>query len=350
MHFHRQTVKTQSRVCHFILTDMRKIITVIAVLLAAASGYAQDAQTAAAEAAKAIEDAANQPEEKAKPRYWNEKAQFQIGFNQTSLTNWAAGGYNTMTMAIGIDAQAYYAKDLLSWNNRLQLNYAFLYSADKHGILQKSNDRIYLESIAAYKTGSNSKWNYTASLDFRSQFTDTPEKYEQNEDESWKEVGLKSSLMSPAYINLALGLEWKPVDWFNVNIAPLTGGVVVVTKDILRKNYGLPLKDNNVPDVFNPALFQFGAQVKVNAKASLNDKFILETQFVAFTDYLNKPFVFNRINWDNKLTWMATKFFNISLSTWLIYDPIVIIDDTMSKVQFKEFLSLSFTYAISSKK
>ena len=93
----------------------------------------------------------------------------------------------------------------------------------------------------------------------------------------------------------------------------------------------------------------FGAQIKANANVSINDKFFFETQVVLFTDYLNKPFVYNRVNWDNKITWQAAKFFKIGLSTWLIYDPIVVIDDVMSKVQFKEFLSLSFTYTIASK-
>lgn len=328
---------------------MKRISTIIAILTIAASGYAQDAQTAAALAAQAIEDAANKPQAQAKPKYWTESASFQIGLNQTSLTNWAAGGYNTVTLAVGVDGQANYAKDLLSWNNRLQLNYAFLYSADKQGILQKSNDRIYLESIAAYKTSDKSKWNYTASLDFRSQFTDTPEKYEQDDEGKWKEVGLKSGFLSPGYVNLALGMEWRPVEWFNVNISPLTGSVVTSTNKLLRKNYGMPVKDEATGEYY-PALFQFGAQLKANAKATLNDKFIAETQLVVFTDYLSKPFVYNRVNWDNKITWMATKFLNIGLSTWLIYDPIVVIDGTMSKVQFKEFLSLSLTYSISSKK
>ena len=328
---------------------MKKIFLTAIVILVSHAVLAQNAQSVAAAAAQAIEEAESVPEQKAKPRYWTESAAFKIGFNQTSLTNWAAGGYNTVTLAAGVDASANYAKDLLSWNNRLQLDYAFLYSADKQGVLQKSNDRIYLESKFAYKTGSGSKWNYTASLDFRSQFTDTPSDYVQNEDGTWSESGLKSAFLSPGYINLALGMEWKPAPWFDVNIAPLTGGVVIATKEILRPSYGMALVEGST-DKYKSSLFQFGAQIKANAKASLNDKLLLETQLVLFTDYLNKPFVYNRVNWDNKITWAATKFLNIGLSTWLIYDPIVVIDDVMSKVQFKEFLSLSFTYSIASKK
>lgn len=326
---------------------MRKLFAICAILASFVQVYAQDAQTAAAEAAKAIAEAEEVKAPEAKPRYWTNSASFDLGINQTSLTNWAAGGFNTITLAAGIDCSANYARKLLSWDNRLQLNYAFFYSADKKGILQKSNDRIYLESKGAYKTGENSKWNYTTSLDFRSQFTDTYDDYKQKEDGSWIPGTLKSGFMSPAYINLALGMEWKPADWFNVNFAPLTGGVVITTNEALRANYGMPQIAGT--SIYRPALFQFGAQIKANAKVSVNDKFFYETQLVLFTDYLNKPFVYNRVNWDNKITWEAAKFFKISLSTWLIYDPIVIIDNRMSKVQFKEFLSLSFTYTIASK-
>lgn len=326
---------------------MKKIILILSVLSLSVALSAQDAQTAAAEAAKAIAAADEVKEPEAKPKYWKTSAAFDLGLNQTSLTNWAAGGYNTVSLAAGIDAAANYAKDLTSWANRLQLNYGFLWSADKKNLLQKSNDRIYLESKFAYKTGPESKWNYTASFDFRSQFTDSYDKYEQNaETKEWSGT-LKSGFASPAYANLALGMEWKPTDWFNVNIAPVTGGVVITTNEILRPNYGMPKIDGT--ELYRPVLFQFGAQIKANGKLSINDKFVYETQLVLFTDYLNKPFVYNRVNWDNKITWKAARFFQIGLSTWLIYDPIVVIDDVMSKVQFKEFLSISFTYSIASK-
>lgn len=327
---------------------MKKIFAFISLIsLSCTASFAQDAQTAAAEAARAIAAADSIATPVQKPQYWKFAAAFDLGFNQTSLTNWAAGGYNTLSLAAGIDVAANYAKDQTSWNNRLQLNYGFLWSADKKNLLQKSNDRIYLESKWAYKTSPTSKWNYTASLDFRSQFTDSYDNYEQNaETKEWTGT-LKSGFLSPAYTNLALGMEWKPADWFNINLAPITGGVVITTNELLRANYGMPKIEGS--ESYRPVLFQFGAQIKANANVSINDKFFFETQVVVFTDYLNKPFVYNRVNWDNKITWQAAKFFKIGLSTWLIYDPIVVIDDVMSKVQFKEFLSLSFTYTLASK-
>ena len=324
---------------------MKKIISLLSVVLAAFSAYAQDAQSAAAAAADAIVNAPAEKVEAPKPNYWKTSVQFDLGLNQTGLFNWAAGGYNTMSLAAGIDAKADYAKDCAAWNNRLQLNYGFLWSADKKNLLQKSTDRIYLESKYAYKTAADSKWNYTASLDFRSQFTNSYDDYKQDPaTEEWSGT-LKSGFFAPAYTNLALGMEWKPTDWFNVNFAPLTGGLVAVSNPILRETYGMP-KDG---DAYKNVLFQFGAQVKANVKAVVNDVFTYETQVVFFTDYLNKPFNWNRVNWDNKISWQLSKLFKIGLDTWMIYDPLVAINGTVSKVQFKEFISVNFTYKISGK-
>lgn len=329
---------------------MKKIITILGIILAGGCIFAQDdPMEAAREAAKAM--AAYQKKDEApaeKPNYWKNSLQFDLGLNQTGLFNWAAGGYNTLSLAIGIDASANYAKELMSWGNRLQLNYGFLWSADKRNLLQKSNDRIYLESKWAYKTSKSSKWSYTASLDFRSQFTDSYDNYQQVEgSDDWTGT-LKSGFASPAYTNLALGIEWVPTSWLNVNIAPLTGGFTIVTNPLLRNSYGMKLLgeglDETIGTNFRSSAFQFGAQIKTNMKFVINDKFLFETQLVLFTDYLHEPYC--RVNWDNKLEWQLSRLLKLGLSTWLIYDPWVKNGDGSPRgTQFKESAAVSFTYS-----
>ena len=337
-------------------------ITLAAVIMSA--GISAFAQNPAQDAAKAIAEA-KPDESKAKESLWKDDAVASVGFTNTQLTNWAAGGYNTVTLAAGVDIKADYAKNLTSWNNRLQLDYGFLWSADKKNLLQKSKDRIYLESKFAYKTAEASKWNYTASLGFRSQFSDSYDNYQQDNPEDPNSTwhgDLKSGFLSPAYTDLALGIEWKPNEWFDMNIAPLTGGITAVTNESLRGAYGMKLKkeyegvENPLGYMYNSFLFQFGAQIKMNARVNINDSFKYETQLVLFTDYLDHPFVHNRVNWDNAISWTPAKFFKIALSTWLIYDPLVTIVDVRdniaktSLVQFKEFFSINFAYTIVPKK
>ncbi len=147
---------------------MKKILYTIASGLAAMSLNAQNVQEAAAEAAKAILDAPKQEEKMQKPNYWTNTLNAQLNFSQTALTNWAAGGDNTSSLAGYIDGNANYNKGGMYWNNRLQLDYGFLYSSSKP-ILQKNNDRIYFESKWGYKTPVK-EVNYTANFNFKSQF------------------------------------------------------------------------------------------------------------------------------------------------------------------------------------
>ena len=322
-----------------------------------------DAQQAAAEAAAALASAPQEEAPAVKPNYWKSSTVLDLGVNQTKLFNWAAGGFDNITLSAGLDAKAYYEKERTNWKNRLQLEYGFIWSQDKSYILQKSNDRIYFESKFAYKTAKET-WQWTASYDFRSQFTDSYSSYDYPEFldkeggeleheqvwEQWRRDNIKSTFLSPAYNNLALGIQWIPAPWFDLNISPLTGSVIIVTEPVLRQQYGMPANPSST-DVYPyySYLFQFGASLKANAKFSINDKFNYETQVVLFTDYLNNPFTQYRVNWDNKIAWQLTSFFKIGLSTWLLYDPIVEIDGVKSKVQFKDFLAFNFTFAFGQK-
>jgi len=315
------------------------------------AAYAQDVQSAAAAAAAAMSKADEVSAQESSPRYWNNSAQFDLGLNHTGLNDWAAGGNNTLNFNTGLDANALYNKGLIKWDTRLQLQYGFFWSSDKEKLLQKSNDRIYLESKFSYKTGKESKWGYTASYNFRSQFNNTFDKYKLNEDGVW-EGTLKSGFLSPAYTDVALGIDWVPNKWLSLNLAPLTGGVTIVKNEALRKSYGMPGDDDNG---YGSIRFELGAQIKADAKFVINEVFSYQTQLVLFTDYLADPFTKMRVNWDNKISWSIAKYFRIDFNTWLIYDPKVLIKndkdldqypDGRHRIQLKEYLAFNFTYTL----
>jgi len=335
---------------------MIKRIALSAALIMAAtvSAFAQnEILDAAAAAAAAVNEAEKQVEETPKPNYWTNSIDLAMGFTNTMLNSWAAGGYNTVTLNSSFDGKANYKKELMSWDNRLQMEYGFLYSEDKEGLIQKNNDRIYLESTWGYQTGENSKWSYSASFNFRSQFADGYKYNTPSSGQSWKDAAtIKSGLLAPAYTNIAFGMDWKPNNWFHMNFAPLTGGFTICRIEELRSTYGMKLKDDGV--TYNSYLFQFGAQIKADFKLVFNEKFKYETQLVLFSDYLHEPQNL-RVNWDNQISWQLAKHFAAGFKTWLIYDPNVWItnDDTGETkrlVQFKDFLSFNFTYTFDFKK
>jgi len=353
---------------------MKKLIITLSAALLSLTSYAQDAQQAAAEAAKAL-DAAQDVEVKVeKPKYWKSSLKTNVSLGQTSLTNWAAGGDNTVSLAAFIDANANYKKDEMFWNNRLQLDYGFLYASSKP-IIQKNTDRIYLESKWGYKTEAMKNFYFSANYDFKSQFapgyeykTPAVEDLEnlpvKDKVQAWMDARKPlSGILSPAYTNLALGIDWTPAKWLSVNFAPLTGGFVIVEDVRFRQGYSMPLRKEwegvteGVPtdgSQLRSARFEFGAQLKVDAKVNVNDNFSYSTQVVLFSNYLDKPQNM-RVNWDNRVDWKLAKYFSFTVTTNLIYDDKVMIfsekdDKTHQRIQFKESVAFGFTYTIASKK
>ena len=350
---------------------MKKIFVILSAALLSVGAYAQDAQQAAADAAAAMEAAPVAPAKVEKPSLWATSLKTQINVGQTQLTNWAAGGDNTVSLAAFIDGNANWKKGDMFWNNRLQLDYGFLYASSKP-ILQKNTDRIYLESKWGYKAPSTKYLYFSANYDFKSQFTNG---YDYNtpgvenlqnlgHDEQvkhWNEARvLKSGFLAPAYTNLALGIDYIPTKWLSVNLAPLTGGFVIVRDEMLRKNYGMHVKDefaeveNPTGSQYRSARFEFGAQLKMDAKVNVNDNFSYSTQVVLFTNYLDIKHC-PRINWDNRIDWKLAKYFSVTVTTNLIYDDTIMIADKngenpKARVQFKESLAFGFTYTIASKK
>jgi hypothetical protein len=240
---------------------------------------------------------------------------------------------------------------------------------------------------------------FSANYDFKSQFSSgydykTPGSVEGLTGsalrDAWRDARvLKSNLLAPAYTNLALGIDYKPAKWFALNFAPLTGGFVIVKDAELRKSYSMDLSEKTKsletkfasynPDTasdadkkeyeayqasladgtaYRHAKFEFGAQLKMDAKVNINDNFAYSTQVVLFANYLDIKHC-PRINWDNRIDWKLAKYFSFTVTTNLIYDDTVKIvnpkdidkfPEGKARVQFKESLAFGFTYTIASKK
>ena len=151
---------------------MKKVLLSLIAVLSSVGVYAQmsETQKAAAEAAMLV-TAAPEVAPKAKaPERWSTSLKTQINIGQTGLTTWAAGGDKTFSLAAFIDGNANWKMNDMFWNNRLQLDYGFLYASSKP-LLQKNTDRIYLESKWGYKTESMKNFYFSANYDFKSQFS-----------------------------------------------------------------------------------------------------------------------------------------------------------------------------------
>ena len=273
------------------------------------------------------------------PKYWTNGIMNQLGFSQVSLTNWAAGGVGSVAMNAYVDAHANYKKDLMIWENRINLAYGFVNPIGEGERFKKSDDRIQIESKWGY--GVANKLYASAVFNFRTQFAKG-----YNYGATKADDKLISSFMAPGNISLGLGVDWKPASSLSFNIAPLTGNMVVVGIEELRSTYGWN-KDED--DMTKSVRTELGAQLKAEFKKGFNN-ITVGTNVTLFYDYLS-PDLAPQVYWDLNLDFKINKFFSANLRTNLIYDENILFADPENpdapanpKVQFKEAFSLSFTY------
>lgn len=351
MYLFRKAVAQEGAVCHSILSMKRILLFSIAVVLFPLCLSAQDMPTdttlsevyeIAAEMAENMEAVPEEEAEIEKPKYWNKGISTQIGFSQVGITQWADGANQSLSFNSFIDAFANYAKDKIIWETRLQLAYGVITDIDD-GFTKKTDDNIQLDSKFGYNISKD--LYLSAQYSFKTQFSNGY-KYDGN-----TIVSKESAFFSPAYTNLALGIDYKPLKWLSVNFAPATGGVVIVNDPALREKYGNYKKAENDSIITMPVKFELGAQLKLDVKLKIGSSLDFASYLTLFSDYLDKPQNI-RVNWETVTDFKISKFFSINFRTYLVYDDDIKFADAKNpespkkqRVQFKEIFTIGFTYS-----
>ena len=155
---------------------------------------------------------------------WKKGGVGALNFNQVALSNWAAGGENSLSASAFLTLFANYEKDRLAWGNQLDLAYGLLKSGDAD--VRKNEDKIEFNSKLGYKITSTSKFYYTFLFNFKSQFAPG---YAYSGDTLRT---LTSDFLAPAYLLYSIGIDYKPNDNFSAYFSPLAGRTIIVTNEV----------------------------------------------------------------------------------------------------------------------
>ena len=296
--------------------------------------------TALALAFAIVSFAQDKPEEQ--PEGWTHKGNIGLNFGQSSYTNWAAGGQNTINGQGLFNYEIRYKKNKFKWDNTLTtaLGYSF-YDFERKPI--KTDDKIEFTSLAGYKATEH--LNYAAELAFRSQFA-------YGFDYTKDSTNYISHFLAPAYISLGLGVEWVPNKYFSLYFSPLTGRITIVNDDRLAEEgaFGVNNLDKNdtiVHTNFAKVRYEFGARAVAKFQYPLAKNIDFNSKLELFSNYLNHPERID-VDWQNMLVLKVNSWLNANLATHLIYDyDIPFYDEANvkiegSKVQFKEVLAIGF--------
>lgn len=297
---------------------MKKILFILLVAIPSIAAYTQDTVDA--------------------DTLWKFSGTTSLNLSQLSLTNWAAGGDNSLSGNALINLTANYAKDKTSWENKLILGFGLIKQGDDP--TRKSDDQIDFASKLGIK--ASEKWFYSALLGFNTQFA---EGYDRPGDTDRLKI---SNFMSPGYLSLSLGMDYKPSDAFSLFLSPLSSKFTFVLDQDLSESGSFGL------DPGQKSRAEMGALVKMAIKKEILKNVTLDTKVIFFSNYLDHP-QYVDVNWDLLLTFKVNEYLSASLLTQLIYDyDIKFGEDTTGdgefdtfseKVQFKELFGLGLSYS-----
>jgi hypothetical protein len=269
---------------------------------------------------------------------WKRGGLYNFNLSQSSLSNWAAGGDNfNMAFTSYFNYFAYYQKPRHSWDNNFDLNLGYMQSSNLGG--RKNDDRIDLLSKYGYKIDSVGQLYVSGLFNVRSQIFD-------GYSYSGTKATFTSSLLSPAYIILSAGVDYKPNNKLSVFFSPLTSrSTLVLNRSLANKGkYGV--------DTGKYFFRETGLFVTVNYNNNFSPTISYRGRADFFSNYYQKPENVN-VYMTNLFAFKFHKNFSATYSLDLMYDDKVRIfgpNKNSPGLQIKSIIGIGYVKPIPIKK
>ena len=267
---------------------------------------------------------------------WSYGGTINTTLAQVSLTNWAAGGQNSISVNGLLSLFARYKKDNMLWENYLDLAYGTVKQGEK-GDWMKSDDKF--DFTSKYGQKASKAWYYAGLINLKTQMT-AGYNYP-NTDE------YISKFLAPGYLLGAIGMDYKPSDIFTAFISPITGKVTIVNDTTLANKGAFGVEPGE------KTRSEFGGYARFFITYEVMKNVTLQSKLDLFSNYLDKPQNID-VNWETLISMKINKYISATIMTHLIYDDdidIVVREATESepakvgpRVQFKEVLGVGFSY------
>lgn len=237
---------------------------------------------------------------------WKRGGLFNMNLSQGSLSNWAAGGDNfSLAIASYVNYYVLHKRGRHTWDSNLDFNFGFMQTTN--GGSRKNDDRLDFLSKYGYRVDSANKFFISGLFNFRTQLFDGLTYYK-------KDSGvISSTFLSPGYLVLSLGVDYKPTRDFSIFLSPLTNRLVIVaSKKLYPKGvYGVPAGQQSINEVGAFASLTFAKNIAKN----INYRGRLDL----FTNYKHNPQNVDMFM-TNFVSLKINKFISATYSLDLIYD------------------------------
>ncbi|MEA3447234.1 MAG: DUF3078 domain-containing protein [Bacteroidota bacterium] len=269
--------------------------------------------------------------------YWNLSGAGSMNINQGYLSNWVEGGESSINASWLMKLKADYERGKATWNNDATWKYGVLKAGDN--AFRKNEDKFDFSSKYGYN--ASRKWYYSGLLTVKSQLF-------KGYDYPIDSVTV-SAFLSPGNVVSSIGMDYKPNNGFSIMLSPFSVKTTVVwdTVNVDQTRYGLEENQRFKGE--------FGGYVTVTWEANLHENIVMNNKVELFSSYLYKPQNVD-VDWEMSIVFKATEFISTTFSTHLIYDddieiPVyksvngeIVQDGVTRAIQFKEILSIGFSY------
>ena len=262
-------------------------------------------------------------------KIWTIKGENTFLINQSSFSNWAAGGVNSMAGNLMFNYDFNYKKDKWSWDNKVLAAYGQTFQ--KETDWRKNDDRFAINSLLGYQAAE--KWLYTFFMNFNTQFANG---YDYDGTERGDKI---SAPFAPAYLSFGPGIAYKESDNFKINFSPASARFIMVGVDTLRKNFDVD------PDKFSRN--EFGAALDVYYKVGLMENINFENILKLYSNYLQDPQNVD-VDYLANLNLQVNKFITVNAAVQLLYDDNVTLIKSDGRegpgLQVRQILGAGVTY------
>ncbi len=316
--------KSMNLLNHQTMNPQRLLLLFIFMLVQVNALYAKG------EAEVAVKDTlqANVSDTVKKKSNWKCTGVTSLNMTQSSYSNWAAGGENSIAGVAAAAFELKHAAGKLSWDNALAAAYGTSFQESDR---RKLDDRFEFATKLGYK--ASKYWSYTALLQMKTQFDKGYTKYPiQNKSQ------YISNFFAPCYVTASIGMDYKPRPNLSVYISPVSVRNTIVSDDSLSHAGAFGVK----PDRWIRS--EYGAFVKVTYEKKIAEKSMLKSKLELFSNLEYNPQNVD-VNLEVSVDFKVTKWLTTSFYAQMVYDDdIHVSPDKGPSLQVKEVMGMGLSY------
>ena len=272
------------------------------------------------------------------PEKWKNSGNALFLVNQSSFSNWTSGGQSSISGTLKIDYNFNYSDNGWDWDTKVISNFG-LNKISGSDFLKKTDDRIEINSVLGKKFNNDiiGRWSYSSFFNFQTQFA---KGYRFGKDANGNPNRTeKSRFFSPATVQLGVGMYWKKSKDLWVNVAPMTGKLILVNRrftENLSENqtyFGVKKGGNS--------RFELGASIRSYYKSEIFENVTMENRLSLYSDYLDRP---QNIDFDCTFNFImkVNQYVSTNLIFQFVYD-----DNEIRRVQVREVLGVGLNIDLS---